>query len=82
MAVLGVLTCEILELEFAHLLVKDHEVARITVLDDSRSARFIEALNSESVENLRRIPDITGFDPKPSGNLEVLVRVLEPSNRA
>ena len=77
MAVLGVLTCEILELEFAHLLVKDHEVARITVLDDSRSARFIEALNSESVENLRRIPDITGFNPKPSGNLEVLVRVLE-----
>jgi hypothetical protein len=77
MAVLGVLTCEILELEFAHLLVKDPEVARITVLEDSRSARLIEALESKGVENLRRIPHITGFKPKRARNLEVLVRVLE-----
>lgn len=77
MAVLGILTCEILELEFAHLLVKDPEVTRITVIEDSRSARFIEALNSEGVENLRRIPDIMGFKLQSSGNLEVLVRVLE-----
>ncbi len=34
MAVLGVLTCEILELEFAHLLGTDSEVGRVTVLED------------------------------------------------
>ena len=77
MAVLGVLTCEILELEFAHLLVKDPEVARITVLEDSRSARFIEALNSKGAESFGRITDLTAFNLNPSSNLEVLVRVLE-----
>ncbi|UCB50030.1 MAG: DUF1638 domain-containing protein [Deltaproteobacteria bacterium] len=77
MAVLGILTCEILELEFAHLLFRDTEVARITVLEDSRSARLIEALGSEGAENLRRIHDITAFNPNPSSHLEVLIRVLE-----
>jgi hypothetical protein len=77
MAVLGVLTCEILELEFAHLLVEDPEVTRITVFEDNRSARFIEALHSKGAESFARITDLTAFNPSPSGNLEVLVRVLE-----
>jgi hypothetical protein len=77
MAVLGVLTCEILELEFAHLLATDPEVAQITVLEDSRSARLLEAIEAEGVGNLRRIPHISGFNPNRARNLEVLVRVLE-----
>ena len=77
MAVLGVLTCEILELEFAHLLGTDPEVARITVLEDSRSARLLEVLEAEGVGNLSRIPHISGFNPNRARNLEVLVRVLE-----
>jgi len=77
MAVLGILTCEILELEFAHLLVEDPEVTRITVLEDNRSARFIEALDSKEAESFGRINDLTAFNPDPSSNLEVLVCVLE-----
>jgi hypothetical protein len=77
MAVMGVLTCEILELEFAHLLVEDPEVTRITVFEDNRSARFIEALHSKGAESFERITDLTAFNPNPSSNLEVLVRVLE-----
>jgi hypothetical protein len=41
MSVLGILTCEILELEFAHLVRSDQDVQRITVLEDERSARFL-----------------------------------------
>jgi hypothetical protein len=77
MAVLGILTCEILELEFAHILGRDPDVKRITVLEDSRSDRLIEALESEGVERFRRITNMTAFNPNPPSNLEVLVRVLE-----
>jgi hypothetical protein len=77
MAVLGVLTCEILELEFAHLLATDPEVARVTVLEDSRSARLIEALASEDANRLRQLSELTAFNPDPALKLEVLVRVLE-----
>ena len=40
MGVLGILTCEILELEFAYLLNSDQDIARITVLENGRSARI------------------------------------------
>ena len=34
MTVLGVITCEILELEFAHLLANDTDITGVTVLED------------------------------------------------
>ncbi len=77
MAVLGILTCEILELEFAHLLVRDPEVARITVLEDIQSARLVEAFQSKGSGNLKQIHDMTAFNPNPESDLEVLIRVLE-----
>jgi hypothetical protein len=78
MGVLGILTCEILELEFAHLLGTDPDVSRVTVLENLRSIRLIEALESGGCKpNVRRIPHFKGFCPDPSEHLEVLVRVLE-----
>jgi hypothetical protein len=77
MAVLGILTCEILELEFAHLLARDPDLKRITILEDTRSARLIEALEAEGIRDFRRIRHIKAFSPNPSRNLEVLARVLE-----
>ena len=77
MGILGILTCEILELEFAHLLAADSEVAQITVLEDERSARLIEMLESQGIQNLGRIADPEKFTPNSEGHLEVLVRVLE-----
>ena len=36
MGILGILTCEILELEFANLLGTDTDVSRITVLEEMK----------------------------------------------
>ncbi|MFQ5822366.1 MAG: DUF1638 domain-containing protein [Candidatus Heimdallarchaeota archaeon] len=77
MGALGILTCEILELEFAHILGRDPDVKRITVLEDKRSARLVEALGSKGNENFRRVSQIEAFNPNPSSELEVIVRVLE-----
>jgi len=77
MPVLGILTCEILELEFAYLLSKDLDLARITVLEDDRSMRLIGALQSNGTENLRRVSDLATFSPSSAGRLEILINVLE-----
>ena len=77
MGTLGILTCEILELEFAYLLNADKDISRITVLENSRSARILEALESNGSVNPVRIPDLESFAPHPENRLEVLVNVLE-----
>ena len=77
MGVLGILTCEILELEFAYLLNSDRDIARITVLEDSRSVCLLEALESAKTRNPIRIADLDSFEPDPNNQLEVLVQVLE-----
>ena len=77
MAILGVLTCEILELEFARLLATDPDVHRITILEDERSAHLITALESLKKGNLKRITHLEAFRPAAESPLEVLVVVLE-----
>jgi len=77
MPVIGVITCEILELEFAHLLSTDPDVAGITVLEDATSAGFLEVVEAMGRLELRRIPLLRGFSPAFNGRMEVLVRVLE-----
>ena len=81
MAVIGILTCEILEFEFAHLLKTDPEVARLTVLEDLRSGRLIEKLRANGPQNryqsLQLISKVVEFRADPSVKLEVLVRVME-----
>jgi len=76
MAVLGVLTCEILELEFAHLLASDPEVSRVTVLDNIYSEHFTEAMESAGGPKPRLIPLLKGFSPAYPKRLEVIVHVL------
>jgi len=77
MPTVGILTCEILELEFARLLATDKEVSRITVLEDERSANLIAALGSIKKDNFTRIPHLKAFTPAGGISLEVLVAVLE-----
>lgn len=79
MAVIGIITCETLELEFAYLLAKDHQIDGVTVLENSTSRRLIQALESEGTRNMQRIPHVKSFRPEPSRHMEVLVRVLELS---
>src|SRR5512146_2656097 len=76
MAVLGILTCEILELEFAHLLTRDPDTPRITVLDDTYSTRFIQAVEAGGGTRPRRIPLLKAFSPTSPDRLEVVVQVL------
>jgi len=77
MAVLGILTCEILELEFAYLLDSDKDIARITVLENSRSARMLEAIESAGSATPNRISGLESFAPAPENRMEALVHVLE-----
>lgn len=79
MAVLGIITCETLELEFAHLLANDPDIEGVTVLESAPSRRLIEALESKGTRHMQRIPHLKSFRPERSRRLEVLVRVLELS---
>jgi hypothetical protein len=76
MAVIGIITCEILELEFAYLLGADSEIGRISVLENRQSARLIELLEAKPIRDLQRLPHVHAFYPEPSESLEVLIRVL------
>jgi hypothetical protein len=75
--VIGIITCEILELEFAYLVSMDPDVAGITVVENATSAGFIKALESIGRFEPRTIPVLRGFSPVFNGNMEILVRVLE-----
>jgi len=77
MPVLGILTCEILELEFASLLAKDPDLTRITVLEEDTSTGLIKALQSNRGKNVHGISKTEAFSPDPTGRLEVLIKVLE-----
>jgi len=77
MPVLGIITCEILELEFAYILSMDPDITGLTVVADSTAAGFIEALEAMGFPELRRILLLKEFTPSFGERLEVLVRVLE-----
>jgi hypothetical protein len=76
MPALGILTCEILELEFAHLLVSDPEIQRVTVVEEEYS-QTLTALLEESGPRPRQIKRSKDFDRNAGNGLEVLIRVLE-----
>jgi hypothetical protein len=76
MARIGIITCEILELEFAHLLGEEPELGCVSVLEDSHSARLITLLLEHPAQHLRRFPHISALRPEPTESLEVVVRVL------
>jgi hypothetical protein len=77
MGILGILTCEILELEFADLLRKDKEVNRITVLENKLSERLIAALKPLKNNRLKQIANPDQFRPAGNDQLEVLIGVLQ-----
>jgi hypothetical protein len=76
MPVIGIITCEILELEFAHLLAGDVALTGVSVLEDACSRGLIDGLEERGVSP-RRIPIMRGFTPNHEVGMEVLVRVLE-----
>jgi hypothetical protein len=75
---LGIITCQILELEFAYLLARDPDMGSIFCIENEFSAGFIEALESAGVTNFHRITGVETFAPGPKHDkMQTLVRVLE-----
>lgn len=76
MSVFGIVTCEILESEFAYILSGDRDIEHITVIGDKISKGFTEFLKGSGYENYSTIPHVSSFMRSTTGN-EVLVKVLE-----
>ena len=72
---LGVITCQILELELAHLLLKDEDIQQVWVKDDEFSKDLIQILEQGDRKPVRRINQILEFEP--DFDLDVLVRVMQ-----
>jgi hypothetical protein len=76
MSVLGVISCQTLELEFAYLTVNDPDVASVTVMNDHYSHGFVEGLTQYGGLAPRSILFVGEYVPDPADGLHVLVRVM------
>jgi len=74
---LGVITCQILELEFSHLLINDQDISEIWVLDDEYSGGLIKALHQDGRKPFRRIHSFGATDLLKTDDLSILIRVME-----
>ena len=77
MTVLGVIACEILELEVAHLIRNDVRVEQISVVEDQRSQEFLNALRLSGADKVERLQKVSDFKYCHGTRLCVLVRVLD-----
>ncbi|MBU0475632.1 MAG: DUF1638 domain-containing protein [Bacteroidetes bacterium] len=77
MAVLGIITCEILTQEFAFILGTDSGIGRISIIENSNSTRLIQLLELKYSKQIQCIPHLNSYRKEPSDNLEVVVVVLE-----
>ena len=77
MAVLGIITCEILEREFAYLLANDPEVLGISILEDPFSRELGEAITRKGRITPKPLVTIAEYVPTSLNGLEVIVRVLK-----
>jgi Protein of unknown function (DUF1638) len=76
-AVLGIITCEILELEFAHLLANDPEIATITVLETPFSHELSKAVEQMRGCTPKSIAYVDEYVRSSQDKLEVIVQVME-----
>lgn len=78
MTILGILTCEIFELEIAYLLKNDSAVSAVYVLDNKPGQGIITALEQSRFERFTPIETLDAFaPPKDGGRMTVLVHVVE-----
>jgi len=76
MPTIAIITCEILELEFARLLSNDSDIGEVIVIENNYSGRFIEAMEKSGSKNLVRIPHLNNFRNNPGERLNVIVLFL------
>jgi hypothetical protein len=78
MAVLGIITCEILELEFAYLLANDPEIHSVTLWENQYSDELGKTLQHRSGNSPRSVSRMAEYEPETGEKgLDVVVRVLE-----
>jgi hypothetical protein len=77
MARIGVITCQILELEFAHVLSNDPEILEIGVFKDAFSEELLSKLENSSEKKVHRLSMGEAFPTKKTDGFTVLVQVLE-----
>lgn len=77
MAKLGVVTCQILELEFVHVLSNDPDVSQIWVVHDEFSNELALGLESDTHKPIHRVTEVNEFSKEEVNGLAVLVQVLE-----
>ena len=74
---LGIITCQILELEFSHILTSDQDVSEIWVLNDEYSGELIKALHRDGRKPFQRIHSFGATDLLKTDDLSILIRVME-----
>jgi len=77
MAHIGIITCQILELEFAHVLSADTEVSDIFVVDNEFSAVLLSELKRHGKKPVHRLAFPGEFMTTPGDGHHVLIRVME-----
>ena len=77
MARLGVVTCQILELEFAHILSSDPEVSEIWVMDDEFSQELTQTLEAHHNIPVHRMKPESVLETDNTTRGVVMVRVME-----
>ena len=77
MAVLGIITCQVLELEFAHLLANDPEVSAVNILDNELSRELSEAIFRKTKVRPESLVSIAEYAATASDRLEVIIRVMK-----
>jgi hypothetical protein len=77
MAILGIITCEVLELEFAHLLRNDPEVMAVTILENQFSEKLAEIITRQTQIKPQLIASLAEYTPPSADGLEIIVRVMK-----
>ena len=77
MAVLGIITCQALELEFAHLLANDPEISVINILENQFSQEMTETITRTAKIKPKSLATIADYTPTSLGGLEVIVQVMK-----
>jgi len=77
LAKLGVVACQILELEFAHVLSNDPDVSDIWVVLDEFSKELTMELENDTRKRVHRMAGAEEFPKEETNGISVLVQVLE-----
>ena len=77
MATLGIITCQILELEFAYLLANDPEVSAVSILNNEYSQELSETISRKTNVRPKLLVSIAEYASPASEGLQVIIRVMK-----